>query len=82
MARYIDAEVYVVVDEDGNYEAAKTAEAAFELYGNDITVPEADGNSAPVGMRVVKVKVRVPVPAMIEVAAVVSEEEPVTATAG
>ncbi|MFO0823028.1 MAG: hypothetical protein U0792_07895 [Gemmataceae bacterium] len=72
-AELCEVEVWVVVDEDGDYAVGKDSEAASEAFEADI------GSSAERGLRRVKVTVKVPLPKPLEVVGTVVEEEPATA---
>lgn len=76
MDRFIDAEVWVMVGEDGQYTAHTDPDQLNERFDD-----ECDG--AGNARRVVKITVRVPLPAPVEVVATVSAEpDGATVTAG
>ena len=65
----IDCEVWIIVNEDGEYVAHEDEEQAGERFTDDCT--------QGIGTRRVKVTVRVPLPLPILATATVEEEEPV-----
>ena len=67
---YKTVDVWVVVDEDGDYDCGVDAGLAAENYANNIMTP--DGTK---GMRVVKLSVRVPLPTPIELTGEVVSDE-------
>lgn len=78
MAKMAEIEVWVVVDEDGNYAAGVTEDDSATKYRDEVGEP--DGSC---GYRRVKLTVTVPLPEVIEVAVTVPDTEGVpTATIG
>lgn len=67
---YKTVEVWVLIDEDGDYEVGASAEEAATRYAD--TVAQPDGER---GMRRVKLAVRVPLPTPIELSGEVACEE-------
>ncbi|MBA4192511.1 MAG: hypothetical protein C0467_31475 [Planctomycetaceae bacterium] len=63
-----EIEVFVLVDQEGNFECADTEDAAAERYGEL-------GNSNTTGLRLFKLKLTVPLPTAIEVEGVVTNTE-------
>lgn len=63
-----EIEVWVVVDESGDYRAGEDASTAAERFNDDI------GNDGTTPTRLVCVKLKVPAPKPIELSGVVPEE--------
>ena len=64
-------EIFVIVDAAGDFAVGTTLEAAKERYTDDIG-PLEDAE----GFRCIKLAVAVPLPAVIEAAATIAEDEP------
>ena len=58
-----ECELFLIVDEDGNYSVGPTSDAAAEYYADD------HGNDDTYAKRVFKLQITVPLPAVIEVSA-------------
>lgn len=72
----VEIEVWILVDANGDAVASEDADHVRERYGEVIgELAEADG------FRLVKVKVSVPLPVMIEATATVADDEPAMASA-
>lgn len=71
MARTTQIDVVVLVDEQGRHAVGIDSNYANEDYENRI-----DGLESAGGLRMVRVKLTVPVPEVIDVSADVSGEEP------
>jgi hypothetical protein len=67
-AKFAECEVWVLVDESGDYVCAKDAGDLKDLYDSEIGAEET-------GLRYVKLAVRVPLPTPIEIVAEVPAEE-------
>lgn len=59
MAKYIDAEVYILVDDEGQYVAHQDPDEIGNMWNDEI-------GGTPAGLRLVKVVVKVPLPVMLE----------------
>lgn len=66
----VELEVWVVVDENGDYSTGNDGDQAAERYGEEI-----GGDQGTIGLRRVKLTITVPLPAPIELTAEVSAEE-------
>lgn len=62
--KYTECEVWILIDEDGDYGIGKTSEDAATHYGEDVT--ELDGS---LGTRRVCITLRVPLPTAFEITA-------------
>lgn len=69
MAKTVEVEVFVLVDNCGDYSAASTIERAKEAYESDV-----QQLSDSEGFRVVRVKLTVPLPEIPELTGVVPAE--------
>jgi hypothetical protein len=67
MANLIEVEVVVIVDGDGNWVVSHDQESALEKYGEEYT---DDGSPR----RTIRVTLKVPVPAVVELTAEIPEE--------
>jgi hypothetical protein len=68
MTKTIECELWLVVDGDGYYSVATESEAALEKHAEDYGTPEG-------GLRTVRLTLKVPVPAPVQVAGTVPEDE-------
>jgi hypothetical protein len=75
-ATYKTIEVWVVIDQDGDYAAGADRTAADEQF--EATVNDFASSD---GIRRVRVSVRVPLPTVLEVSAEVSEDDAAEASA-
>ena len=66
---YETVEIWVAVDESGEFGVGRDAESAEQNYQDDI------GNGAETGRRFVKLTVKVPLPTVIEIAGEVAVSE-------
>lgn len=69
MANYATVELWVRVSEAGDFDCGPTAEAAGERFEESI------GHDNETGYRMVRVKVRVPLPEPIEVTGEAADDE-------
>lgn len=77
-AKMMEVEVFVMVDSDGSYVAHEDIGELENAYVERIN---DDGTPATHGFRVVKVKLTVPLPVLIEVTGTIpADEEPSTLT--
>jgi hypothetical protein len=74
MPKTTTIEVWVVIDEDGDYAAGTTDEDAATKYRDEIGEPDLGTK----GMRRVKVTLTIPLPEPIELAATVAAEKTAT----
>jgi hypothetical protein len=68
MEGYTVVEIWVIVDEDGNYVAHTDKDALEERYEEEV------GRSSGAATRVVRLTVNVPTPKAVELVATVAEE--------
>jgi hypothetical protein len=66
--QYAEVEVWVVVDQDGDYECAPSQSDAEERFTDNVS-------EQPEGKRLVKLTVKVPLPTVIELAGEVTADE-------
>lgn len=76
MPQTVTLDVWVVVDEQGDYAVGTTDEHAAERYREEIGEPDA----GTLGFRRVKVAVSVPLPEAVELAVSVPADEPPAVT--
>lgn len=69
MAKSVEVEAWVLVDDTGDYAVGKAAELATEAYENE--VQELTATS---GYRMVKLTVTVPLPEVVELSGVVPSD--------
>jgi hypothetical protein len=67
-AKFVEVEAWVIVDEDGDYRVGITADDAEEAYDSDV------GGGTALARRVFCVKLKVPVPKVVELVADVPAE--------
>jgi len=70
--QYVTATVWILVDENGDYVASHDEAKVGEVY--DEQIQDRSGLDNPIGFRRVKVSVRVPIPAVIELSTTVEED--------
>ena len=68
MPKYIEIEAWILVDGDENYAVSHDSESVTERYLEDVS----DDNAVP--RRTICVKLRVPVPEVVELSATIPEE--------
>ena len=68
MAKFIEIEAWIVVDADENYVVAPSPADAAERYGEEV----GDSHDAP--RRTICVKLKVPVPEVVQLAAEIPAE--------